>query len=195
VSGAPTVHAVVLAAGRGRRMGGPKHLLAVGEPPEPMLARVLASLRGAPVAGITAVLRPGDAAGEACARAQGAAAVPMEDPEEGRAASVRAGVRAAPASAQGLLFALADQPFLGSFDFAALVAAFAAAPEAIVHARYDGERGTPVLFARRFWPELLALRGSDGGRRVIAAHPEAALGVDLPPRRGRDLDRPEDLRA
>jgi len=189
------VHAVVLAAGRGRRMGGPKHLLPVGEPAQPMLARVVLSLRTAGVSGISVVLRPGDASGEACALAYGAGPVPAEDPEEGRAASVRAGVRAAPADASGLLFALADQPFLAADDFAALLAAFAAAPDAIVHACYAGARGTPVLFARRFWPELLALRGRDGGRRVIAAHPEAVRGVELPPLRGRDIDRPEDLGA
>jgi molybdenum cofactor cytidylyltransferase len=193
MSGALAVHAVVLAAGRGRRMGGPKHLLPVGEPAQPMLARVLASLRASGVSGISAVLRPGDAAGEACARAHGAQGVFAEDADEGRAASVRAGVRAVPGAAHGLLFALADQPFLMSSDFAALLEAFAADPQAIVHARYDGVRGTPVLFARRFWPELLALRGRDGGRLVIAAHAEAVRGVELPAARGRDIDRPEDL--
>jgi hypothetical protein len=40
---------------------------------------------------------------------------------------------------------------------------------------------------------LLELRGRDGGRRVIAAHPAAVRFVDLPTDRGRDLDTPEDL--
>jgi molybdenum cofactor cytidylyltransferase len=63
-----------------------------------------------------------------------------------------------------------------------------------VRARYGAEPGTPVLFARSYFPELLELRGRDGGRRVIAAHPAAVRFVDLPTDRGRDLDTPEDLR-
>ena len=61
--------------------------------------------------------------------------------------------------------------------------------------RYDGEPGSPVLFARSYFAELLELRGREGGRSVIARHPEAVRAVALPPARGRDLDRPGDLPA
>lgn len=191
------VHAVVLAAGRGRRMGGAKHLLEVADADgarAPLLAHVIRHLRPLDLAGITAVLRPGDAEGERVARAERAAVVFAEPAEEGRAASVRAGVRAAP-GATGWLFALADQPYLLPQDFAALLATAEREPTCIVHARYAGERGSPVLFAARFREALLALRGSDGGRAVLLASPDALRAVDLDPGRGRDLDTPEDLRA
>jgi molybdenum cofactor cytidylyltransferase len=122
-------------------------------------------------------------------------ALDAESADEGRAASVRAAVRAVGADASGLLIALADQPFLEARDFAALLEAFDRSADGIVRACYAGEPGTPVVFARRFFPELIELRGRDGGRRVIAAHPEALRAVDLPPERGRDLDTPEDLPA
>ncbi len=64
-----------------------------------------------------------------------------------------------------------------------------------MRARYAGEPGTPVIFARAYFPELLALEGRDGGRRVIAAHADQVRFVDLPAERGRDLDHPEDLPA
>jgi len=191
---------VELAAGQGRRMGGPKHLLPVGpEPGTPMLAGVLRALsalphRGVVLSGLTAVLRDGDGAGARCAEQCGVAVV-HANAAEGRAASVRAGVSAAAADASGILFALADQPLLRSEDFAALIGAFAGVPGRIVAACYDGERGSPVLFAASFRDELLALRGSAGGRQLIRTHPAAVLEVPLCAGRGRDLDRPEDLAA
>jgi CTP:molybdopterin cytidylyltransferase MocA len=191
--GAGTVEACVLAAGRGSRMGGAKHLLELDG--VALLERVVRALAASGVARVFAVLAPGDADGAALAQRIGVAVVRAESADEGRAASVRAGVRAASPAAAGLLIALADQPFLVAGDYAALLAEFARAPDAIVRARYAGEPGTPVLFARARFPELLELSGRDGGRRVIAAHPEAVRFVDLAAGRGRDLDTPDDLPA
>jgi len=186
-----SVQAVVLAAGRGRRMGGPKHLLPVEG--RPMLARVVDALRASHAEGVVAVLRPGDDAGAALLAEMGVEVAFAEPADEGRAASVRAGVRAAPPD-RDLLFALADQPFLRAEDFDALIRLRAGgAGASIVHALYAGERGSPVLFAAAYRDELLALRGAQGGRAVIAAHPGAAVGVDLDPECGRDLDSPADL--
>ncbi len=194
-----SVHAVVLAAGRGRRMGGSKHLLPVEG--HPMLARVVEALRATRADGLVVVLRPGDDAGAALLAELGVDVAFAEPADEGRAASVRAGVRASPPDG-GLLFAMADQPFLRAQDFDALIAAHAAlaahgdgeaGAASIVQAIYAGERGSPVLFGAEHRDELLALRGAQGGRAVIAAHPGQAKGVELDPEHGRDLDVPDDL--
>ena len=139
------------------------------------------------------MLRPGDREGAELATSLGAAAVFAESADEGRAASIRAAVRATGGDAAGLLVALADQPFLEARDFDALLAEFARAARGIVRARYAGEPGTPVVFSRAYFPELLRLEGRDGGRRVIAAHEDQVRFADLDPARGRDLDTPEDL--
>jgi molybdenum cofactor cytidylyltransferase len=188
------VFAAVLAAGKGRRMGGPKHLLPVGPGGEPMLACCVRALLGAGLAPaqLAVVLRAGDEPGQACARELGVRALAVSG-EEGRSASVRTALGAAPAHASGFLFALADQPLLLGLDFAALLAAFAAAPERIAAASYAGERGSPVLFPARLRGELLALRGAQGGRAVLGAHPQDVLEEPLPPERGRDLDSPQDF--
>ena len=182
---------VVLAAGRATRMRAPKHLLPVAG--EPMLARVLRTLGRTQVAERCVVLRPDDDKGRALARALGVPAVASEDPAEGRAASVRAGVRASSGEVAGWLFAMADQPFLEPRDFDALIDAFRTGLAGIVCARYDAQRGTPVLFAARYRDELLALRGHEGGRVLIERHAADVAGVALDPGRGRDLDRPADL--
>jgi len=184
-----TVAAIVLAAGRGRRMGGAKHLLSVAG--EPMLLRVVAALEASSADDLLVVLAPGDEAAAELLRARGISFTRAESAEEGRAASVRAGVRAAPEDSD-LLFALADQPYLKAEDYDRLIAA--ADPGGIVHASYAGARGSPVLFGWRHRAELLDLSGGEGGRVVIERHPGAARAVELDPERGRDLDRPADLR-
>jgi nucleoside-diphosphate kinase len=174
-------------------MGGAKHLLPLDG--VALAERVIRALAATSATRVSLVLAPDDAPGRALAAALGIPAVPAEDPDEGRAASVRAAVRATGAAADAILIALADQPFLEPADYERLLAAHREAPAArsIVRARYAGEPGTPVLFARVHFAELLALRGKDGGRRVVEANPEKVLAVDLPPERGRDLDTPGDL--
>ena len=183
----------MLAAGRGSRMGGAKHVLPLDG--VPLLERVLRTLARTSATRVFVVLAPGDADGAALAERLGVAVVRAESANEGRAASVRAAIRAASPDANGLLCALADQPFLEPADFEQLFAVLRREPHAIVRARYDGEAGSPVLFARDYFPELLELRGRVGGRSVIARHPDAVRSVDIPAARGRDLDRPGDLPA
>ncbi len=181
--------AVLLAAGRGRRMGRPKHLIEIDG--EPMLARVVQALRESRAAEVVVVLQRRDSAGRSCAEELGARVACAEGEDQGRAASIRAGVRLAPED-HALLFALADQPWLRAADFDRLIAA--AGRAGIVHASYRGERGSPVLFGARYREELLALSGKEGGRVLVARHPEDVAAVELDPERGRDVDRPADLR-
>jgi len=190
LTGALAIEAFVLAAGRGRRMGGAKHLLPLDG--VPIAERVVTALRATSAARVSLVLAPGDESGRALAERLGVAALSAEDPEEGRAASVRAAVRAAASDSGAILIALADQPFLAAEDFERLLAAARAEPGALVRAAYAGEPGSPALFPRALFPELLALRGRDGGRAVLARHPERVRLVSLPAERGRDLDAPED---
>jgi CTP:molybdopterin cytidylyltransferase MocA len=171
-------------------MGGAKHLLEIDG--EPMLARVVGALVGSRAEGITVVLRPQDARGAALARSLGVESVWSEDAQEGRAASIRAGVRAAGPGAH-LLFAMVDQPFLTAEDFDSVMEPLLQGRCGIVHASFDGVRGTPVAFSCAYREALLELRGSEGGRVLIARHADDARARELPAARGRDLDTPQDL--
>jgi molybdenum cofactor cytidylyltransferase len=60
----------------------------------------------------------------------------------------------------------------------------------------DGRRGNPVLWARRFFRELMTLDGDIGARHLIAKHAEAVAEV---PVEGfgafLDIDTPQALEA
>ena len=42
-----------------------------------------------------------------------------------------------------------------------------------------GQRGNPVVWSRRFFPELSALDGDIGARRLFANYPEAVVEVPV----------------
>ena len=53
-----------------------------------------------------------------------------------------------------------------------LIEAFAAASDAIVVPVHEGRQGNPVLWPRRYFPQLLQLEGDAGAKRLIAVHGE-----------------------
>ena len=112
-------------------------------------------------------------------------------PERGINTSIRIGVEALPRATTAALIGVADQPLLTAEAILKLVKAFV--PGKIVGPRYGDHGGNPVIFDRRFFPELMRLKEADrGGQLVVAAHPEAVIEVELPVSMGTDIDSPDD---
>ena len=64
----------------------------------------------------------------------------------------------------------------------------------IVATQFDGKRGHPVGFSRKYGALLAALGGDEGARSIVAARPSALRLVDVDdPGVLRDVDRPSDL--
>src|SRR5258708_5050975 len=57
-----------------------------------------------------------------------------------------------------------------------------------------GKRGNPVVWSRRFFPELMAIEGDVGARNMIARYPEAVAEVPFADTAALvDVDTPEAL--
>jgi len=65
----------------------------------------------------------------------------------------------------------------------------------IVVPTITGKRGNPVLWSRRFFPELSALEGDVGARHVIGTYHEAVVEVAADATALVDVDTPEALSA
>jgi len=185
------VHVLVPAAGAARRMRGADKLL---EPVEgqPLLARAVAAAGGSGAARVWVSLPPGATARRAALAGSGAKVIEVPEWEEGMAASLRAGARAAAAfEASALIVLLADMPEIGAEDVARFVAAHGTAPEAVWRGTSaDGTAGHPVLFPARLFPAFAALKGDDGAKAVLAG--EAVRPLPLAGNRAvTDLDTPE----
>lgn len=159
--------AVLMASGAGRRFGGNKLLCPVDG--VPMIERAMEAVpaelfeRACVVSCYPEIL--------ALAEARGYVPVPNPDAAQGQSASVRLGLGEL-LELDGVLFCVCDQPWLRRDSVERLLGDFAAHPDHICALGWRGERGSPAVFPRELFPELLALSGDRGGGGVIRAHRE-----------------------
>lgn len=94
--------------------------------------------------------------------------IQAENWQEGMAASLRAGITAV-ADCDAALVMLCDQPLVTAEHLQALLAEFQ--PGVIVASDYGEALGPPCVFDRAYFPELLALTGDSGARKLLTKYP------------------------
>jgi len=187
------VAAIVLAAGGSERMGQPKQLLPIRD--RPMVRHVTEVVAAAGLAQVVVVT---GAHAEAVATALADLPVDIvvnESWAEGMSSSMRAGLRLLRPEIQAALLVLGDQPALTTDLLQLLVARYRATGAPIVAPFYQGQRGNPVLFDRALFSELLAVKGDQGGRLLIARYGEQVERVEVDdPAVIMDIDSPQDYK-
>ena len=187
---------VVLAAGRSSRMGGPNKLLEqiAGRPLVRMVVDAVLASRARPVIVVTGHQRE---------RVEAAlAGLPVRfvhNPHfaDGLGTSLKAGIVALPAEADGAIVCLGDMPQVDAPLIDRLIAAFDPDKGALVVVpTIEGKRGNPVVWSRRFFPDLMMVEGDVGARYLIARYAEAVTEVPLTGKAAlTDVDTPEALKA
>lgn len=162
----PRPTAILLAAGSGARMEQSKPLLDWhGEPLVRHMARTALAAQFAEVVVVTGH------AGDAVARALHALPVRVvHNPRhaEGMSTSLIAGFQALAATSQAAAVLLVDQPLITTALLDLVLAAAAEHPDQVVAPVWNGQRGNPIVFPRRFWELIWALSGDQGARRAVA---------------------------
>jgi molybdenum cofactor cytidylyltransferase len=184
------IAAVVLAAGRSRRMGQAKLLMPVAG--RAIVRHAVEGVLAGGVDSVWVVTGPDGGPIEAALAGLDVQIVVNPAPEEGQAGSVRAGIAALPASVDTALIALGDQPALEPSIIPALLAARRTSTRPIVAPRYRDGQGNPVVFKREIFPELLRLTGDQGARPVIQKEPARVEWVELDLPMPPDVDTPAD---
>ncbi len=162
---------LLLAAGEGRRFGGPK-ALARDEDGTSWLLRSVQALR--PCAEIVVVLGA-EAEKAAALLPLSVSRIRADDWAEGMGASLRAGLTAlGPTTHEAALVSLVDLPDVDAAVVARL-AAVADGPDVLARAAYDGVPGHPVLLGRDHWAGVVATATGDRGARDYLASHEVAL--------------------
>jgi molybdenum cofactor cytidylyltransferase len=188
------IAAIVLAAGRSTRMGGPNKLLAeiARRPLVRIAAEEALASRAGPVIVVTGHQR---AEVEKVLAGLPVRFVHNPDFADGLGTSLRTGIAAVPADADGAIVCLGDMPQVDASLIDRLIAAFDPDRSAlIVMPTFEGKRGNPVLWSRRFFPDLMAIEGDVGARHLIGRYGEAVVEVPVEGRAALvDVDTPEAL--
>src|SRR5712691_1227092 len=175
----PRIAALLLAAGQSRRMGGPNKLLAEIDG-RPMVARVAQRLLSSHARPIIAVL--GNQADSVDAALGKLPVERVRNPAfaEGLSTSLKRGLQALPPDTDGVIVCLGDMPLVSGRDLDRLIAAFNPLEgRAIIVPIRHGKRGNPVLWARRFLPEMAELAGDVGAKHLIGEHAELVYEVEM----------------
>lgn len=183
---------ILLAAGGSTRMGRPKQLLPFEE-----TTLVRHAAKTAVATGFSPVVVVLGAEMEACRRELDDLPVTIAShPEwsEGMGSSLRVGVEALEKILPGVeavLVVLHDQALVSPQALQKLAELWNPPEHEIAAAFYDGTPGVPAVFSRSFFPELKALRGNSGAKKILLRHAAGMATLEMPEAM-EDVDSPGD---
>jgi len=169
------VSAILLAAGKAKRMGKLKQLMPLGG--TTILEQAIDNLLNSAVAEVIVVVgyRAEEVIEKIATKPVKIAVNPIY--HQGMSTSIVAGLNLVDNSTRAVMLALADQPFVDSQTINRLIEEFSNHDKGIAVPTYRGRRGHPVIFAIKYKGELLRLKGDIGGRQIIREHPDDILEV------------------
>jgi len=198
---APKVAIVLLAAGRSTRMGGPNKMLAEANGQPLVVHAVKAALASQAVEIVVVLGHMADQVRPAIEKAVPPKArlrfVMNPDFAEGLSTSVRTGIGAVGKEIDAAIVQLGDMPGVSSALLDRLMAAFSPVEgRSICVPTVAGKRGNPVLWARRFFPEIAKVAGDTGAKHLIGEHADLVCEVEMTGEAAiTDIDTPEALAA
>ncbi|MDH3713741.1 MAG: molybdopterin-binding/glycosyltransferase family 2 protein [Gammaproteobacteria bacterium] len=192
----PVFAAVVLAAGSSRRMGPDNKLLAEVDG-APMLHGVLDAVTASAIRHCVVVTGFEAERVEECVARYEVALVHNSDYARGLSTSLKAGLASLPDEVDAALIVLGDMPDIDPPLLERLTRSFDPQQgREICVPVYNGKRGNPVLWSKRFFADLCAVQGDVGGRHLLGEFDEWVHECPVTDASiHRDIDTPEQLRA
>ena len=177
---APTIAAVVLAAGRSRRMAPHNKLLVADKTGKPMIARVVDNVLSSKARPVIVVTGHQAEQVEHILGGRPVRYVHAQDYAEGLSASLKAGIAAVPEDCAAAIVCLGDMPLVTGRMLDRLLESYDREEgRLIVLPTFHGKQGNPMLWDRRFFPEILQITGDSGARFLVGKHVEAVAEVEM----------------
>jgi molybdenum cofactor cytidylyltransferase len=180
---------VMLAAGASTRLGQPKQLLRLGG--KTLLAQICETALGVENQQVIVVLGANFEAIKPAIQHLPVQVFTNEKWAEGMGSSIACGMAHLPENADAVLLLLCDQPFVTTILLEKLVEKWRLSAASIVASAYGGSFGPPALFDQKYFPELAALQGQQGAKKLMEKHRENLKLVDFP-EGATDIDTVED---
>jgi molybdenum cofactor cytidylyltransferase len=177
---APTIAAIVLAAGRSRRMAPHNKLLVADRTGKPMIARVVDNVLSSKTRPILVVTGHQSEQVQHALGGRPVRYVHADDYAEGLSASLKSGIAAVPEECSAALVCLGDMPLVTGRMIDRLLGTYD--PDEgrlIVLPTFRGKQGNPMLWDRQFFPEILQISGDSGARFLLGKHLEVVTEVEM----------------
>ena len=91
-------------------------------------------------------------------------------------------------AAEACMFGVCDQPHLQAETMRKLIHLFQTSGKGMAACAAGDVIGNPVIFSKQYYPELFALEGDRGGKRVLRHHPEDVALLQTEQRELEDMD-------
>ena len=163
----PKIAIVILAAGTSSRLGQKKQLLSWNN--HTLLENTVVAAQNTGLYTMV-VIPPEDAQIKSIVRNCGVSFVENEKNIEGVSTSICLGLKSVltqEPELEGAIFSVCDQPFLCTALLQKIVNYFVSSKIGIVASQYANTVGIPVLFAKKYFNEILQLKGDQGAKKII----------------------------
>ncbi len=187
---------IILAAGRSLRFGRVKQLVKIEG--KPLISRVISASTNSMLKKVIVVLgyryneildyilkEPLSTKLEICINHQY---------YKGQSSSLKIGLKILMDEFSSVMFLLADQPFVDSQFINELLFQYWHSKKDICVPIYNTKRGNPTIFGKRYYDDILNLKGDIGARDIIKKYEHDVLKIKISdPRYFIDIDTPNDL--
>ena len=172
------IASVILAAGDSQRMGKPKALLKIG--PLVFLETIFNLLNEAKYDPIITVL--GNDFREIFQSIQNKRKILFlrnQFPDKGQLYSIQCGLKHVPGDVPGCLVVLVDHPLVSLTTYLTIHEAAQKFPYKIIIPVFEGKRGHPVYFGKKYFNDLLTAPLSEGARYVVQKYEKNILEIPV----------------
>lgn len=172
---------IILAAGASTRMGQPKQLLQYNE--ASLIQHAIDEALAAGAQKVLVVLGAGAEKISEQINKRQANILYNKNWEEGMASSIREGVQQSvllSANVDAVILMVCDQPYVNAALLRNIVSRHVESGKQIVASQYKDTLGTPVLFQKSFFPELLKLKGDTGAKAILMDNKDQVEPVRFP---------------
>lgn len=183
---------IILAAGNSSRLGRPKQLLEYKE--TTLLRNTISEALKVENSFVILVTGSNNNLIEKELNSSEIAIVFNSEWESGMSSSIRKGIQEVlflNSDCESCILTVCDQPFVTSFVFENLMKESERTKNGIAASAYSETLGTPVLFHKKYFDELLELKGQEGAKMLIKKYTNDVVSV--PFEKGNiDIDTEED---
>ena len=178
------ISAIIIASGKSERFGSDKLMYKVNS--KPIIYYVINNVIKAKFTERLIILRNTDL--KEYAENQGLNTVWNQYYENGMSESIILGIKNISDSSDAAMIIPGDMPMMTSDNLNSLINHFIESRKEIVGFLLNGIPVSPVIFSRKYFNELLQLKGDRGGKPVIMKHMDDFTGIEVSDNSHMDID-------